>query len=92
MLDGAGYLGVGPVFPSETKTFDNFAGLSFLRHAVETTTLPWFAIGGLNAETLDDALEAGARRIAVSAAILRAEFPKKAAETLRARLDEVWES
>ncbi len=91
LLDGAGYLGVGPVFASETKTFDDFAGLSFVRHAAETTTIPWFAIGGINAESLDDVLEAGARQIAVSAAVVRADFPRKAAAALRARLDEAWE-
>ena len=87
ILDGAGYLGVGPTFPSTTKTFDEFAGLDFLREATAATTLPWFAIGGINAENLDDILDAGARRVAVSSAITRAEFPRQATATLRHRLD-----
>ncbi len=89
VLEGAGYLGVGPVFPSETKGFDNLAGLAFVRHAAETTTLPWFAIGGINEANIGEVIEAGARRVAVSSAVIRAERPAQAARALRARLDEV---
>ena len=80
MLDGASYLGVGPVFPSPTKEFSepDLAGLAFVRLAAETTTLPWFAIGGINEENLDRVLDAGATRIAVSAAVVRAESPRAA--------------
>lgn len=87
VLDGAGYLGVGPVFTSHTKDFSDLAGLAFVRHAAETTNLPWYAIGGIDESNLDDVLDAGAQRIAVSSAILRAPSPRRAAATLRARLD-----
>jgi thiamine-phosphate pyrophosphorylase len=90
VLAGAGYLGVGPVYPSETKDFDGFAGLAFVSHAATATNLPWFAIGGVNERTLDDVIEAGARRVAVSAAVVRADKPRAAAAALRARLDAVW--
>ena len=74
--DGAGYLGVGPVFSSATKDFSDLSGLSFVRQASESTTLPWFAIGGITEENLDDVLEAGrAPCIAVSSAVVRAEPP-----------------
>jgi thiamine-phosphate pyrophosphorylase len=89
ILDAAGYLGVGPVFTSSTKAFGSFAGLDFVRHAAESTTLPWFAIGGIDESTIDEVLEAGATRVAVSAAVVRAEYPRKAAAALRARLDAI---
>jgi thiamine-phosphate pyrophosphorylase len=88
VLAGASYLGVGPVFSSATKDFADLAGPAFVRHAAETTTLPWFAIGGITAENVDQVLEAGATRIAVSAAVVRAEQPREAAAALRRRLDE----
>ncbi len=88
VLEGAGYLGVGPVFASSTKSFDDLAGLGYVRQASETSNLPWFAIGGITEENLDEVLGAGARRVAVSSAVVRAEFPRKAAAALRARLDE----
>jgi thiamine-phosphate pyrophosphorylase len=88
ILSGAGYLGVGPVFPSSTKDFSDLAGLAYVRHVVETTTLPWFAIGGITEENIDRVLEAGATRIAVSAAVVRAERPRAAAAALRSLLEE----
>lgn len=89
VLDGAGYLGVGPVFASATKAFDDFdlAGLAYVEHAAGATNLPWFAIGGIDPTNLDAVLEAGARRVAVSSAVVRAEFPRRVAAELRARLD-----
>ncbi len=89
LLDGASYLGVGPVFPSATKDFSDLAGLAYVRHAAESTTSPWFAIGGIDGSNLDDVLDAGARRVAVSSAVVRAPRPREAASTLRRRLDEV---
>ena len=89
ILEGASYLGVGPVFPGETKPFDEYAGLSFLSQAAEATALPWFAIGGIDVINLEEVLDAGARRIAVSGAITRADRPRLAAAELRARLEEV---
>jgi thiamine-phosphate pyrophosphorylase len=90
ILDGAGYLGVGPVFASDTKQFDEFVGLGYVRRAAETSSLPWFAIGGIDLSNIDEVLEAGATRIAVSAAVVKAESPRKAAAALRAKIDQVW--
>jgi len=87
VLAAAGYLGVGPVFTSATKDFDDYAGLAFVREAAEATALPWFAIGGIDADNLDDVLEAGACRVAVSGAVVRAERPRAAAAALRQKLD-----
>jgi thiamine-phosphate pyrophosphorylase len=88
VLSGASYLGVGPVFPSPTKEFSEpeLAGLSFVRLAAESTALPWFAIGGIVAENVERVLEAGASRVAVSSAVVRAESPRRATARLKARL------
>jgi thiamine-phosphate pyrophosphorylase len=86
ILDGASYVGVGPTFPSGTKEFAELAGLEFVRQASVETTLPAFVIGGVNAETIGAAVAAGARRVAMSQAIARADDPRAAAATLRAAL------
>jgi thiamine-phosphate pyrophosphorylase len=88
VLEGAGYLGVGPVFPSPTKQFTDLAGLAFVRQAAESVTLPWFALGGIDLDNVESVLDAGAERIAVSSAVVRAPSPRQAAAELRARLDE----
>ena len=69
VLDGANYLGVGPVFPSTTKSFDFFPGLELLRQVAREIKLPAFAIGGINSDNLPQVLHAGFTRIAVSGAI-----------------------
>jgi thiamine-phosphate pyrophosphorylase len=86
VLDGADYLGVGPVFASATKSFDSLAGLEFVRQVAAEISLPWFAIGGINAENIASVVAAGASRIAVSRAILGSEDPSAAARTLREQL------
>ena len=86
VLDGADYLGVGPVFPSETKQFDRFAGLDYVRQVAAEISLPWFAIGGITPENVGHVIEAGASRVAVSSAIGGAEHPAEAARKLNALL------
>jgi thiamine-phosphate pyrophosphorylase len=86
ILDGADYVGVGPAFPSTTKAFEGLAGLDFVRQALAETSLPAFVIGGVNRDTIDAAVNAGARRVAVSAAICQAGDPQAEAATLLRRL------
>jgi len=88
ILDGASYLGVGPIFPSGTKNFADFPGPEFARQALAETTLPAFVLGGVNLSTIDAAVAAGARRVAVSQAIAGADDPRSVATTLRAALPE----
>jgi thiamine-phosphate pyrophosphorylase len=86
VLDGADYIGCGPVFPSATKQFDQFAGLDFLRRIVAEITLPAFAIGGINLDNLASVLETGAMRIAVSASVWNSANPAKEATNILNRL------
>ncbi len=84
--EGADYLGVGPVFPSTTKSFHDFAGLEFVEQAAEEIRIPWFAIGGITPDNLPQLQSAGARRIAVSSAICSADHPRQAARDLAGAL------
>jgi thiamine-phosphate pyrophosphorylase len=86
ILDGASYIGVGPTFLSNTKDFADIPGPEFVRQAMSETSLPAFVIGGVNLKTISDAVAAGARRVAVSHAIARADDPRSAAATLLAAL------
>jgi thiamine-phosphate pyrophosphorylase len=83
VLDGASYLGVGPTFPSATKSFADFPGLEFVRQAMAETALPAFVIGGVALQNLEAALAAGARRVAVSHAICQSETPGAVAVAMR---------
>lgn len=90
VLSGADYIGVGPVFPSRTKHFDALAGLELVRQVCPGSSLPAFAIGGINAENIRTVLDAGARRVAVSHAICTAADPEAEARKLRALIDAYW--
>jgi thiamine-phosphate pyrophosphorylase len=79
VLEGADYIGLGPTFPSGTKTFSHFPGLDFLRQAAAEIRLPAFAIGGITRENLAQVMETGIRRVAVSSAVLNADDPTEAA-------------
>lgn len=68
-LSGANYIGAGPTFPSSTKSFEDFPGLAFLQQVSAETTLPCFAIGGIDLSNLSKVIQAGVDRVAVSAAI-----------------------
>lgn len=85
--DGADYIGVGPTFPSQTKSFAEFTGLELLRAAAQESLPPAFAIGGITLENLDTVLATGIRRVAVSSAIVAAADPSAAAAAFRRRLD-----
>ena len=80
--DGASYVGIGPTFPSRTKSFADFPGLDLVRQATVETSLPAFVIGGVNRDTIAAAVAAGARRVAVSDAIGQANEPRQAAAEL----------
>jgi thiamine-phosphate pyrophosphorylase len=86
VLDGADYLGIGPVFHSETKQFRDLAGPEFVRDVMTEITLPAFAIGGISVETIDQVVSAGATRIAVSRALCASPDPAAATRDLLARL------
>ncbi len=73
--DGADYIGVGPTFPSGTKSFSEFPGLDLVREASKECDVPWFAIGGISARNIHEVREAGARRVAVSGALCGSEAP-----------------
>jgi len=82
VLDGANYIGIGPTFPSGTKQFDHFPGPALLREVAKELRLPAFAIGGIDASTVQQVLDCGVQRIAVGRAITAAVDPAAVAGEL----------
>jgi thiamine-phosphate pyrophosphorylase len=76
------YMAVGPVHATPTKPGRPAAGLEYVAYAARTVGKPWFAIGGLDRETLPAAVEAGAMRAVVVRAITEAADPQAAAREL----------
>lgn len=81
------YIGVGPVHETPTKLGRAAVGVELVSYAAAHAAVPFFAIGGLDAENVGDVLAAGATRVVVLRAIADAEDPERAASRLRERLD-----
>lgn len=88
------YFAVGPVYATPTKPEAQAVGLEMVRNAATIApphaAKPWFAIGGIDLDTIDEVLDAGARRVCVVRALTDADDPEAAARALRERLDEAW--
>ena len=84
-LDGADYIGVGPVFTSTTKSFgeDEIVGLELLTQVAAHLSIPAFAIGGINIDNLPAVVATGIERVAVSSAICSIHEHQQAAWQLR---------
>jgi thiamine-phosphate pyrophosphorylase len=80
------YIGVGPVHATPTKPGRPAVGAKLVAHAARASTLPFFAIGGIDAGNVGAVLAAGAKRICVLRAIAEAPDPEGAAATLCALL------
>ena len=73
------------------------AGIELVRHAAKVApaaavgSKPWFAVGGVNLDNLDQVLAAGARRIGVTRAIAAAPAVETAAAVFKERLIGAWD-
>jgi thiamine-phosphate pyrophosphorylase len=81
------YIGVGPVHATPTKPGRAAVGLDLVRYAAKHASVPFFAIGGIDARNVSAAIDAGARRLCVLRAIASAENPEHAARELRELID-----
>ena len=89
--EGADYLQAGPVFETASHPGRAPAGVELLRTVAEAVRIPVIAVGGINAQNLRLALDAGATGVAVIGAILDAGDPARAASELRRALDDAYE-
>jgi len=87
---GVDYFCAGPIWATPTKPGRPGTGLELIsRVAAGEPARPWFAIGGISAERLDDVIAAGARRVVVVRAITEAADPGAAAAAIAGRLNGV---
>ena len=84
--EGADYIGVGPVYETPTKPGKAAAGFEYVDYAAQHSTVPWFAIGGIDADNINDVTGAGARRVAVVRSIMQAEQPTLITQFMLAQL------
>ena len=71
--DGADYLGVGAVFPTNSKNNASEVGVNMLKEILKMSKLPIIGIGGINAQNLAQVRAAGAQGAAIISGILSAD-------------------
>jgi thiamine-phosphate pyrophosphorylase len=82
----ADYLGFGPLYATGTKPDYKPIGPAKIREIVNYITIPFFCIGGLNPEHVNEAVSFGATRVCVVSHLLLAPDPTKAAREILSRL------
>ena len=89
LSDGADYIGVGPVYPTQTKkNVVPPVTLDYVRQVAEAKLgIPCFAIGGIKLHNVEEVLKAGIRRVAVVTGIVKTLNPRKVSEEFKEILD-----
>ena len=86
VLDGADYVGVGPMFRSPTKPRDFVAGLDFARQMAREIRIPAVAIAGINEQNVKEVLATGMPAVAVTAAVAGCDDPEAATRRLKQKI------
>jgi thiamine-phosphate pyrophosphorylase len=84
IADGADYIGVGPIYTTQTKEdVCDAVGLSYLEYIVKNHDIPFVAIGGIKRNNLEAVLQRGARTVCLVTEIIGAEDIGKRIEEIR---------
>jgi thiamine-phosphate pyrophosphorylase len=70
--EGADYIGFGPIFATPTKPDYAPIGLEDISRVHAEVNLPIFCIGGINIDNLQSVIDAGAKRVVMVSALLKA--------------------
>lgn len=84
--DGADYIGVGPVYPTNTKPGRAAVTTSFVAEAASRISIPFVAIGGITPDNVDEVLAAGAKRICAVSAIVGSNDPEAVCRKFHQRI------
>ncbi|MFH2057463.1 MAG: thiamine phosphate synthase [Pseudomonadota bacterium] len=87
--DGADYLGVGPIFTTQTKEdVCDAVGFEYLEHIVATHDVPFVAIGGIKRNNLQEVVSRGAKTVCLVTEIIGAQDIKKRIKEIKQILGE----
>ena len=82
-VEGADYIGFGPLFATPTKPNYSPIGLNHIAEVHEKVRLPIFCIGGIKLDNLRDVIAAGARRVVIVSDLLQAPRIAAAAQSAK---------
>ena len=82
-VEGADYIGFGPIFPTPTKPEYSGIGLEAIGEVASRLHIPIVCIGGIECGNLEQVMGAGAPCIAMVRAVCAAEDPETATRDLK---------
>ena len=82
-IEGADYIGFGPLFATSTKPNYSPIGLDHIAEVHEKVRLPIFCIGGIKLDNLRNVIAAGARRVVIVSGLLQAPRIAAAAQSAK---------
>ena len=88
-IENPTYVGLGPVFTTDTKPAADAVGLEYIgqaRQILLDTGIGHTAIGGITLDNVERVISAGAESIAVCSAATKAEDPKTACQAMKAKI------
>lgn len=88
IAERADYVGVGPVYETPTKPGKAAAGFDYIAYAAANCPLPWYAIGGIGLDNVNEVIAAGGKRVAVVRAIMQAEQPRSLTRQFMSQLNQ----
>ncbi len=73
------YIGIGPVFETETKKNKKPIGIEMIKTLTKDLDIPWFAIGGIKQNNISLLKYNGFKKIALVSELMNSEDPKEKA-------------
>lgn len=92
LKEGADYLSVGKVYPSQTKSGGRVVGLPVLGKISQGVGLPVVAIGGIGLDNLSEVFETGASGVAIISGLFDTEDVKARAKAFREAIEKLVDS
>lgn len=87
--EGADYIAFGHVYPTASHRGMAPRGLRALAEIVDALSLPVIAIGGIDPVNLREVLQTGCSGVAVIGAVLESSDPRRAAQMLKGRMEDL---
>lgn len=84
--EAADYIGLGPIFPTPTKPDYGSVGIGLIAEIARLVRIPIVCIGGIDRDTLERVVGAGAECVAVVRAVCVSHDPEAAARELKSAM------
>ena len=77
LKDGCDYIGIGPVFETETKKKKKPIGIEKIKTLTKDLNIPWFGIGGIKSNNISYLKRNGFKKVALVSQLMNSEDPKE---------------